>query len=347
MNQKKDWHLIEYYTPIEFKENVKEGFDDFIIKGVAINETTTHNGHKYIAEELQKASSHLIGKKLLVDHRNEVDAIKGIINNSWWNSKENRIEFEGNVKDKTIREMIKDGRLSDVSIGAFAKDLIKEEDGTMIAKGLEIVELSFVAVPADSKANFGMAMAQNFNIKESLNEAEDMKKCPECGKMISKDKMKKHMKDDHEEDMGESYNHASGSERRYGEMTEEKLQEMDSERAKFMEEHKKALEELTILRNERRTNLVNEYKKMCLAKRVKEKDVSNISEDMIKLLIEQLKDIIIEEKQLKSIVVEEDLSDVKDVIMERSEYVRGTAAWRMPNTNEWRKLHNNRPFNIK
>src|SRR3990167_3084448 len=175
MTEKKDWRLIEFFTPIsEFKENLIEGKEsDFIIRGVAINETTTQNGHKYIAEELQKASSHLIGKKLLVDHRNEVDAIKGVITNSSWNAKEKRIEFEGSVKDKVMREMIRDGRLSDVSIGAFARDLVKEEDGSMVAKGLEIVELSFVAVPADSKANFGMAMANNFQIKESLNHTND------------------------------------------------------------------------------------------------------------------------------------------------------------------------------
>ena len=281
MSDKKDWRLIEFFTPInEFKEDLIEGKEsDFIIRGVAINETTTHNGHKYVAEELQKASSHLIGKKLLVDHRNEVDAIKGVIKNSWFNPTEKRIEFEGSVKDKTIKEMIKDGRLSDVSIGAYATDLVKEDNGSLIAKGLQIVELSFVAVPADSKANFAMAMDNNYAIKESLNLIE-MSVCPECKKEFEdKEEMLKHKKEKHPT---ESY---LRTERRYGEMEENKIQEMEKSQKELTESNQKMLEELNILRNERRQNIVSEYKKLCSEKKVKEKDVSTHSDETIKLLI--------------------------------------------------------------
>ena len=334
----KDWHIIEFFAPIsEFQNNITEGHEpEFIIKGIAINETTTSNGHKFIAEELQKASTHLIGKKLLVDHRNEVDAIKGIVRNSWWNSTDKRIEFEGIVKDKITQEMIKDGRLSDVSIGAYAKDLIKEEDGSYIAKGLELMELSFVAIPADSKANFATAMQTNYNLKESL--IFEMVKCPECNKEIKdKEELKKHIKKEHTESLNVK------TERRYGEMEENKLQEMESEKVKLMEEHKKALEELTILRNEKRQNLISEYKKLCSEKKVKEKDISNQSDNVIMLLTEQIKDIVVE-KQFKSQISESvDLAGIDRTCFEQSSLVRGTGFWEMPDSNKIRALHRNRP----
>ena len=66
------WHELRFTTPITENADIN---DDFIIRGVAINETTTHNGHKYIAEELAKAAPGLMGKPLLVDHDNRVESI--------------------------------------------------------------------------------------------------------------------------------------------------------------------------------------------------------------------------------------------------------------------------------
>ena len=161
----KDWHLIEFNVPIiEFAQG-----EDCHIKGIAISETTTHNGHKYIAEELEKAAPGLTGKKLLVDHRNEVDAIKGKVIKANWNGAIRAIEFEAQVMDKHIQEMVRDGRISNVSIGAFAEDLIKQEDGSYIAKGIKFAELSLVAVPADDNASFGVAMSRSIQMKESLS----------------------------------------------------------------------------------------------------------------------------------------------------------------------------------
>lgn len=298
-NKPKDWRLIEYFVPItEFSETpFKEGFEpDFIIRGVAINETTTHNGHKYIAEELQKASSHLIGKKLLVDHDNRVESIKGVIKNSWWNDAAKRIEFEGSVKDKTIKEMIRDGRLSDVSIGAYARDLV-EEDGAKVAKGLQIVELSFVAVPADSKANFAMAMDNSYQIKESI------------------------------------ITNKVANERRLDEMEDSK--ELN-ENVELKATNLKILEELNSLKTEKKQLKVNEYKRLCAEKAVKEKDVSKASEETIDMLIEQIKEIKnlpvenTEKKQLKSVVSEKVVEEVTPYVVEKSALVKGIGFWAMP-----------------
>ena len=163
--EKANWHLIEFCMPIiEFSQNEK----DFMIKGIAISETTTHNGHKYIAEELEKAAPSLIGRPLLIDHKNEVEAIKGKIIYSFYDPAKKNIQFEAKVMDEKIREMITDGRIDKVSIGAFAEDLI-QEDGNLIAKGIKIAELSLVAVPADENASFGIAMQANYNLREIIN----------------------------------------------------------------------------------------------------------------------------------------------------------------------------------
>ena len=162
----KDWHLIEYSVPItEFGNNL----DNFIIKGTAISETTTHNGHKYIAEELEKAAPSLNGRPLLVDHKNEVGAIKGKVLKSYYDPMSKDIKFEAQIMDKEIQAMVSDGRLSKVSIGAYAKDLVKEEDGSYKAVGIKIGELSMVAVPADEHASFAMGLSANYNLKESMS----------------------------------------------------------------------------------------------------------------------------------------------------------------------------------
>jgi len=62
--------------------------------------------------------------------------------------------------------MIKDGRIGSVSIGAKVQDLVEEDDGSMKAVGVHGLELSLVAVPGDSHANFGQALHNNFVLKE-------------------------------------------------------------------------------------------------------------------------------------------------------------------------------------
>jgi len=160
----KDWRVLEFFVPIE--EKISDG-EDFIIRGVAINETTTLNNIKYIAEELQKAAPTFRNVPILLDHRNEVSSIVGrTTENVNFNSTFNRIDFEAKIMDKNIKEMIKDGRIGSVSIGAKVQDLIEEEDGTMKAVGIRGLEISLVAVPGDSHANLAQAIQQGLVLKE-------------------------------------------------------------------------------------------------------------------------------------------------------------------------------------
>jgi len=160
----KDWRVLEFYVPIE--ESVIDG-DDFMIKGVAINETTTLNNVKYVAEELQKAAPSFRDKPILLDHKNEIKNIVGrTTENVNFNPTFNRIDFEAKIMDKDIKEMIKDGRIGSVSIGAKVQDLVEEEDGSMKAVGIKGLEISLVAVPGDSHANLAQAIQQGMILKE-------------------------------------------------------------------------------------------------------------------------------------------------------------------------------------
>lgn len=160
----KDWRVLEFFVPIE--EKLTEG-DDFIIRGVAINETTTLNNVKYVAEELQKAAASFRNVPILLDHKNEVKNIVGRTTERVdFNSQFKRIEFEGKIMDKNIIEMIRDGRIGSVSIGAKVHDLVEEEDGSMKAVGIQGLEISLVAVSGDNQANLAQAMLHGMVLKE-------------------------------------------------------------------------------------------------------------------------------------------------------------------------------------
>jgi hypothetical protein len=168
----KDWRILEYLCPIEEKI-FDENNDEFIIKGIAINETTTLNNVKYVAEELEKAAPTFRNVPILLDHKNEVKNIVGRttdrVNFERGPDGIGRIPFEGKIMDKEIRQMIKDGRIQNVSIGAKVDDLIEEADGTKKAVGIKGLEISLVAVPGDSQASLAQAINHNLYLKEIAN----------------------------------------------------------------------------------------------------------------------------------------------------------------------------------
>lgn len=345
-----DWHSLRYAVPII--ENAYLN-NRFIIKGVAINETTTLNNHKYIAEELEKAAPTLVSKPMLKDHNNSVDSIVGKVIESAFDAQRRNIRFTAEVMDKQIQEMIKDGRLNKVSIGAYAQDLIQEESGAYVAKGIQIKELSFVAVPGDDNAEFGLAMSSNYGIKESVTK-EKMMNCPECDyKTDDKEKMAKHKKEKHSMESHDTLI-KEATERRSLRMTEEnnlqeqfnsEKQKMLEEKNKLFEEKQKMLEELNTLKLEKRNAKIAEYNALCSEKKVKGRDVANVSEEALNLLIEQLREIKVveEKKEMKSVVstTDEDLEGVDNFVIERSENGKAYAMFEMPNIEAWRKNHKN------
>ena len=97
--------------------------DDFVITGIALNAITTSNNHKFLPEELRKSADTLSGVPLLIDHRNEVEAIKGRVLKGEYDEVEPKVNFRAHVIDSTIQGMIKDGRINSVSVGCTVEEL--------------------------------------------------------------------------------------------------------------------------------------------------------------------------------------------------------------------------------
>lgn len=161
--------LIEYAVPIESSATID---GDFTIQGIAINETTTSNGHKFIAEELSKSAHTLIGVPLLKDHNNSVDSIVGKVNTAHFNETTNNIPFKAVVKDPKIKQLIKDGLLNSVSVGAHVDpgNIEELENGDIVPHGITFKELSVVAIGADSGATFGVALNNAYKRLSNSNE---------------------------------------------------------------------------------------------------------------------------------------------------------------------------------
>ena len=70
----KDWHKLNFNVPILEQVSTEKAF---LIKGVAINETTTRNNITYVADELRSSTASFKNKPILKDHKNEIDSIVG------------------------------------------------------------------------------------------------------------------------------------------------------------------------------------------------------------------------------------------------------------------------------
>jgi hypothetical protein len=151
-------HFMAPTVQCAFDENNK----DFLITGEAIHAVTTRNGHTFTVEELQRSAATLQNKPLLKDHINSVDSVVGRVTKAVYNNNRQSIDFVAKVSDKAMREKISAGDVVNVSVGAMVEQVEEvENEGTYTytLKGIEFLELSLVAVPADPTAGFSLAQA--------------------------------------------------------------------------------------------------------------------------------------------------------------------------------------------
>lgn len=158
---KPEFLALSYNVPITEAGQVDQ---DFIIQGVAINATVTSNNHRFLHSELKQSAGTLRGVPLLVDHRNEVSAIKGRVMVGEFDEKHSRVNFKAKVVDKETQKMIKDGLIDSVSVGATVKEIEADEEGILVPKGIQFKELSLVAVPADGGATFTTALHEAYKM---------------------------------------------------------------------------------------------------------------------------------------------------------------------------------------
>lgn len=168
--------VLEYFVP--FEQSAEIG-GDFTINGIAINETTTSNGHVFLGEELKKAAGSLRGVPLLKDHNNFVDSIVGKVKESTFDDTLRNISFSAVVKDQKMQQLIRDGLLQTVSVGAHVdpKNIEELENGDIVPRGIIFKELSLVAVPADDGATFTIALNNAYQKhKQSLSNLQEIER---------------------------------------------------------------------------------------------------------------------------------------------------------------------------
>ena len=137
--------------------------DRIKVKGVAIRHGISRNGVKYPLEEINKFASTLSGRPFLKDHRAETDNTIGLVEKGF--SDGNGVAYyEGWIKEdgSGIIEKIMDGRVKEVSIGAYVGRIVEEEteDGQMVlvATDMEGLELSTTPTPGIRGTSLKQAM---------------------------------------------------------------------------------------------------------------------------------------------------------------------------------------------
>jgi len=170
----KDWKKLAWVTKITeatTKPDRVKKKDTMTIEGIAISATESRNGITYLANELEKAAKTLEGKPLMMDHSGSVRDIVGRVIAAKYNSLLEVIEFKASVLEPKIQEMINDGRITDVSIGAKVGDLAEQKDGKIVAINIEFLELSLVAIPGIVDAgitSINQAIEKSLVLKEKV-----------------------------------------------------------------------------------------------------------------------------------------------------------------------------------
>jgi len=306
----KDWHKIEYFVPLT--ESLKsEDNKGMKIKGVAINECTTRNGVSYRAEELELAAPSLRNRPVLKDHNNSVDSIVGkTTENVFFDRMNKNISFEAMIMDPKMCEMISQGLIGSVSIGAMVHDVSREEEGgPLVARGIDFVEISLVAVPADPNAGFEKAIAESFNMKQATIEVFDIQ--DEILDVKKEEKIKEETK------MAD----------------EQKPVQLDESKRVLEEQNSALLKKVQEFENKELAALHEQYKDLASKKGVTAKE--GLSKEVLTAVIETLKslkdiEVRAEEKPIaKGEVSVKETSEEKkiDFVLERSDNGRGYAMY--------------------
>lgn len=161
---------LNFVVPIVelLQQKDDDKLDDVMrIEGVAIEETTSRNNVTYKVDELERATDTLVGAPLLKDHNNSVDGIVGKVTEAYMDGKQ--LKFKAMVMDDDMKEKIRNGLIKNVSVGSKLKELqkvVEDEVTKFVARGIEFLELSLVAVPGVKSATFSQSVTEAFDAFE-------------------------------------------------------------------------------------------------------------------------------------------------------------------------------------
>ena len=260
--------------------------DKIKISGIAVREGTSRNNRKYRAKELEKFAPTLIGKPILKDHEGITDNVIGKVTNAESLEDGVIVTYEGWVKEdgSGILEKLKDGRISEVSIGAIAGKIVKEKgnDDIIIPVDMEALELSTTPVPGNRGTSVsisgekvdGIDLTEE-GIKKMIEDYENSNSHSSI-KDDTLDKIKKEVSMESKELIPNESVETKN-------MTNE-ISELKSE-IESLKSEKESAEEA------RKSDAIDRYKEKAKAKGLKSKDLSNASMETIQMLIEMVDDI--------------------------------------------------------
>ncbi len=332
---------FEFTAPI-IKEKVmgEDGkvVEKYTVQGTAVHATISRNGVKYVAEELEKATPTLKSKPILDSHNQDsIKNILGVVEDAWYDAAEQAVKFKGDIKNKDAQKQIDNGLVKHVSIGARARELVKETKDkvtTLVAKGLEFLELSLVAVPGIPTATLTHALSEALKLEEDKM-AEDIN-VKEDERVKELEKQLKAVKEQNETLLGK-VNKNDDDKKKEDEEAEEKLKSALAEK-KDLQDKLEAIEKekhsqlvKTVLECEKKAGLVKEGKE----KEEEEEKLSGFSKETLEVLLEKVKDVKTETKTPTSkgkaeITKVNEMSDIEsgDLVVERGR--NGISFWEMP-----------------
>lgn len=271
--------------------------DKIKISGIAVREGVSRNNRKYIAKELKSFAPTLVNRPILKDHEGVTDNVIGKVTTSEFKEDGNMVVYEGWIKEDGTKllDKVRDGRISEVSIGAMAGRVVKEneDDDIIIPTQMEALELSTTPVPGNKGTSLFLQTTENIDLSEEG-----------ITKMIE-NYDKENNSNSHSNSNSISNNgdiRKTQTERRLKMESEEKekalqlqvetlvkekaeLEKLNTEKVEVLEKEKVELEIA------RKQDAINRYTEKAKAKNITAKDLSNSSMETITMAIEMVDEL--------------------------------------------------------
>ncbi len=294
-----------------------------IISGVAVREGTSLNKRKYLASELHTFAETLKGKVILKDHESFTDNVLGKVTESESVDGGKLVTYKGWIKEDGtgILEKLRDGRISEVSIGAIARKILrdKEDKEVIIPIGIRAIEISTTPTPGNPNTSINLSPEEKYEwskekIKEIIayHETNEIQKSMDNSEELKNNKYEKdskgneyfYKKEPHEINNSQSFSLENNIQNKKEDIMEaEKTQstntveEVNTEAIKKAEALEKELEvakealevskkEKAAVEESRRQDAIKRYTEKANAKELKVKDLSNATMEMILFAIE-------------------------------------------------------------
>ena len=261
--------------------------DKVKISGIAVREGISRNKRKYLAKELKTFAPTLMGRPILKDHEGITDNVIGKVSSSEFKEDGNMVVYEGWIKEDGTKllDKIRDGRISEVSIGAMAGRIVKEkeDDEIIIPTQMEALELSTTPVPGNRGTSLFVQSEESIDLSD-----EGIKKMIENyeSHSISNDGDVQKTQNERRLKMeGEEKEKALQLQVEALEKEKAELEQSKTEQVEALEKEKAELEKA------RKQDAIDRYTEKAEAKKITVKDLSNSSMETIKIVTEMVDEL--------------------------------------------------------